>query len=292
MIDFLCIGAHKSGTSWLNNNLNKHPNIWTPPYKELHFFDELEHGSRIAEERKRKRWLGEYFKNLSNLVENDKRINHNNVQWILNFIQTENSNRTIKWYCDLFSDAKSRHKTTGESTPAYALLSRPTYKKIYDINNDIKIIFILRNPVHRDWSSLRFDLLTDKNLSDKSRIDHLDRDSIYNYLEKKGVENRSNYLKTIRRIESVFPKQNIKYLFFDDIEKNPYGFIEEVCDFLDIEYDTKFFPELSKKKLVSRETDIDIEVLEYLKNKYKNMIFDINKEHVEVPQAWKLFFNL
>ncbi len=40
--DFLCIGAQRSGTTWLHHNLRQHPEIWMPPLKELHYFDEME----------------------------------------------------------------------------------------------------------------------------------------------------------------------------------------------------------------------------------------------------------
>ena len=39
---FLCIGAQKAGTSWLNHNLRAHPGLWLPPRKELHYFDRLD----------------------------------------------------------------------------------------------------------------------------------------------------------------------------------------------------------------------------------------------------------
>ena len=37
--DFLCIGAQKAGTSWLNSVLLEHPQIFMPPINELHYFD-------------------------------------------------------------------------------------------------------------------------------------------------------------------------------------------------------------------------------------------------------------
>src|SRR6478735_11126174 len=39
--DFLCIGAPKTGTTWLYKHLSRHPEIWIPPVKELHYFDRL-----------------------------------------------------------------------------------------------------------------------------------------------------------------------------------------------------------------------------------------------------------
>jgi len=37
--DFLCIGAQKAGTTWLHANLAKHPDIFLPKFKELHYFN-------------------------------------------------------------------------------------------------------------------------------------------------------------------------------------------------------------------------------------------------------------
>ena len=37
--DFLGIGAQKAGTTWLYENLRKHPELFLPEKKELHFFD-------------------------------------------------------------------------------------------------------------------------------------------------------------------------------------------------------------------------------------------------------------
>lgn len=42
--NFLCIGGQRSGTTWLHANLNKHPEIWLPPVKEILYFNEKENG--------------------------------------------------------------------------------------------------------------------------------------------------------------------------------------------------------------------------------------------------------
>ena len=49
---FLGIGAQKSGTTWLHANLSRHPSIFLPETKELHYFDWSFH-----------RPLGEYLAN-------------------------------------------------------------------------------------------------------------------------------------------------------------------------------------------------------------------------------------
>ena len=37
--DFLCIGAMKAGTTWLQVNLGRHPGAWLSPLKELRYFN-------------------------------------------------------------------------------------------------------------------------------------------------------------------------------------------------------------------------------------------------------------
>ena len=43
--DFLGIGAQKAGTSWLHANLRRHPQVYMPRRKELHYFDWRPHRS-------------------------------------------------------------------------------------------------------------------------------------------------------------------------------------------------------------------------------------------------------
>ena len=38
--DFLGIGAQKAGTTWLHDNLSCHPELYLPPEKEIHYFDQ------------------------------------------------------------------------------------------------------------------------------------------------------------------------------------------------------------------------------------------------------------
>src|SRR5438128_11210161 len=39
--DFSCVGPQKTGTGWLYQQLEPHPDFWMPPIKELHYFDQL-----------------------------------------------------------------------------------------------------------------------------------------------------------------------------------------------------------------------------------------------------------
>ena len=58
--DFMCIGAMRSGTTWLDKVLRSHPNIYLPEKrKEIHFFDQ--YYDRGIE------WYEDFFPNVDNL---------------------------------------------------------------------------------------------------------------------------------------------------------------------------------------------------------------------------------
>ena len=38
--DFICIGAQKAGTTWLERNLRGHPQVWLPPVKAVRYFND------------------------------------------------------------------------------------------------------------------------------------------------------------------------------------------------------------------------------------------------------------
>ncbi len=40
-VDFLGIGAQRAGTTWLYRCLQRHPQLYLPGTKELHYFDRL-----------------------------------------------------------------------------------------------------------------------------------------------------------------------------------------------------------------------------------------------------------
>lgn len=67
---FLCIGAQKAGTTWLHENLKKHPQIHLPKRKELHYFDKhisnhMDYASFFESEKKLKGEITPAYSNLS-----------------------------------------------------------------------------------------------------------------------------------------------------------------------------------------------------------------------------------
>lgn len=193
--NFLCIGAPRSGTSWLNRHLSQHPDIYIPWFKEVHFFDEQVDADQVA------------------------RLRHHYD------LSVETSWR---WYSLVFS--RGRDKIKGDITPAYMLLSRERIKQVRERMPDVKLIYIMRNPIERAWSGVRRGLWAEQgirssDLTDESQL----RDAVF----AKPIIERGDYRRAIENWESEFPGR-IHFLFFEDVLDDPSGTLAGIADYLQI----------------------------------------------------------
>jgi hypothetical protein len=153
-------------------------------------------------------------------------INHPLSLWDLRYFLGTPSDR---WYCSLFEPGRRRGLVTGEITPAYCALDENTIKRMRALNPSMKLIFIMRDPILRSWSSVI-----------KSRLKHgqgaspTDEESI-NHGFVEGVRKMSDYPEIIERFERIFPRNQILYGFFEDLSDRPDMFVRNVCEFLGVE---------------------------------------------------------
>ncbi|RJP85118.1 MAG: hypothetical protein C4518_17320 [Desulfobacteraceae bacterium] len=117
-IDFIGIGAAKSGTTWLADNLRNHPQIFIPEKKELIYFN--------------------------------KTMPHKPD------IQNYRYEKPVDWYHSFFEKA-TPGQIKGEFSPHY-FTSPEAVNKIHQYHPDIKLIAILRNPVERAFSSYLYSI--------------------------------------------------------------------------------------------------------------------------------------
>ncbi len=208
--DFLIVGAQRAGTTWLHRVLGKHPELWLPPVKELHYFNQLSRKRTLldAGERKRIRW----------------KTREALTPWHLRYLLGA---RSDLWYARLFEAAQARGLVAGETTPGYAVLSKEGFERVRSVNPKTKLIFIMRDPVDRAWSTVT-------NAHRKGRFGDLSIESALAWARKPEVAARSRYSETIETMEAVFPRSQICYGFFDDIRDTPESFVSEILAFLGV----------------------------------------------------------
>lgn len=223
--DFIVIGTQRAATTWLYSMLFQHPDIWMPPIKEIHYFDHL--GIRQLKPR-----LKKILNDLRNVdrksffskSEETSGMPVVDIGWYVNYFLRRSD---FSWYSSIFESGKDR--ITGEITPTYHSLDIPLIKKIYALNPRMKIIFIMRDPIDRTWSGVTRHFALEEKKADLERIDIRD---LQKFIRLKKTVDHCKYLSTLDNWCSIFPKEQIQTIFFDDVEQNPEKVILEILEFL------------------------------------------------------------
>jgi hypothetical protein len=211
--DFVGVGAPRSGTSWLYEVLSRHPALWLPPVKELHYFDEPS-GSKRYYSYLRMRLISGFW------------IRHPLSRFDLRYFFRQ---RNDAWYCDLFESARRRGLVAGEITPAYSSLGENELMRLRSLNPEVKLIYIMRDPVVRSWSAVM------KLQRKQGSGGTLPVSDAIRYARSDGVRKRSSYMDCIECLERVFQRDQILYCFFEQLAQTPAEFVTHVLEFLGVQ---------------------------------------------------------
>jgi hypothetical protein len=286
-IDFLGIGAPRSGTSWLWTILGHHPDIWMPPRKELHYFDRsLKYSSPsfLADDTFIKRMLGiqpssnrfrtTLIRDLAQLFLRGG--NWRDLKWILRyFLGTINDN----WYISLFKTGGDKVK--GEITPAYCLLDSTDVRHVKELFPDLKLIYLLRNPVERAWSGLRFNWTLGK-FKDMNQPEKVKTEA-----EHLSHAPRGEYIRTISTWKAFFPEKNFFIGFYDDIVLNPQDLIKRVFEFLGVDSVITLPEELLYRKInAAKYSDMPKDIARIFAKNYLPEVENLNALFQGYPTKW------
>ena len=143
------------------------------------------------------------------------------------FDREKNFRKGKKWYKEFFSHCnQSLHVHICEATPHY-YRNEKAAKRIAHFA-DVKIIFILRDPVDRAYSNYWHNKQRGSEIrkfSDAIKSE----DGIKKYI-KKGL-----YYKHIKAYYRYFEKEKVKIVTFEDFVERK-GVLKEIFEFLELEY--------------------------------------------------------
>jgi hypothetical protein len=176
-VDFVVIGAQKSGTTSLAAQLAEHPEICISRIKEPGFFSGA-------------------------------------ADWQSNLAQ----------YHQLFDPEEG--PICGEASTMYTFLpeSPATSSRLHAYNPDLKLIYIMRNPVDRVISHYSHNLV--RGIEPRSPEKAVIEDGRY--------VNRSRYGVQIRPYLDFFGREQILLLVFEEYIANQYAILEQVANFLGV----------------------------------------------------------
>lgn len=219
--NFMCIGSQKAGTSWLYEMLKQHPDVWLPKIKEVHYFDYL-----FGEDTNTFKWGPGHVKKAMKRIESEA-DNEKEREYAKRLLAEKCF--TFDWYCSIFDheDALNK-KIVGEITPEYCSISEVGILAIKGMLDGGKVIWIVRDPYERVVSQIK--MSANRMLEEKPN----DYVGWMEFLNKISYFNRANYKKYIPLWDRYF-LDNIKYIPYGSIKKQPCNLLREIEDFLEIE---------------------------------------------------------
>ena len=254
---FLGIGAPKTATTWLDYCLSQHSQIWTPPWKELSYFNRCEKSisefmrscckklPQFAKETIKGRRLEKpfytfrdlwtqlppqhplfvlfhmllYFPYLFYCLAMQK--NRDKFRWYTKFFLGRLKMDPEKWYTSLFEP--TGQQICGEFTPIYDTLSESSIAYMLSFNNDIRIIYLIRNPIERDWSHI--------SMHTSNAWGSL---SLCDFQKYRWVQQYNDYLCTLKRYLKYVAPENLFLGFYEDILFHQDRFLAAVQGFLGV----------------------------------------------------------
>lgn len=220
--DFLGIGAQKAGTTWLSQMLGQHPALWTPPFKEVHFFNH-----RFIQDHRA--WLPWHFKRArANIQKRHEARGEETPPQIEKYLDrvTREPMFTNHWYKLVFAPAPADRKTI-DITPEYSTLPEEGVDFVAKFLPDAKFIYIIRHPVDRAISQLKMNL-TRKRRKPASVEEWLAE------VEDPVLVDRGDYRTYVPRWNARFGADRLLYLPFGQIARDPLGLLRQVETFLDL----------------------------------------------------------
>jgi Sulfotransferase family len=204
--DFLCVGIHKGGTTWLYQQLDSHPDFWMPPLKELHYFDQLSRVKRPSSPRCRDERDLRFLKNINSLSAKP-------------YLDLEHYGRLFEPKGPLFS---------GDISPNYSTLSKEVIRRVVRYFPMLKVIFLARDPVERVWSHLSMEV----RYQQIEPFDVTDIEEVNRNLLRRGMLLRSYPSAVVARWKRYVHPDRFRIYFFDDLQRNPTELRRSILDFL------------------------------------------------------------
>lgn len=260
----LGMGAPKAGTTWLHRTLNKQTNVNLGFTKEYHVWDYL-----FSDECK-------VFK--APLGKPD------NASAAMRRLMQESPQIYAKYFQSLIS---SDVNTTGDITPSYSMINESGLKKISstikDAGFDIKVVFLMRDPVERIWSTVRME-----KRNRLKRGENLDSNFLHSrvtqIISTKAVIARSDYKTTVQNITKVFSEDEIHFALYEKLfDKKGLNALQ---DFLGFELKNVNFSErvnASEYEPISEE--VNKMLMEVLSPQYKFC----NDRFEDTKEVWRGF---
>jgi hypothetical protein len=277
---FLGVGAMKAGTTWITEHLSSHPKIHFSYEKELSYFSYIHNDESkffLSDENRMDKITG--FINIASTtsIDNMRDI----MNWSCNYLSNPIDDQ---WYVNNFS-LKDKGKFCADFSNLYSHIDDVGWDHIKSITKNLKVIYIMRNPIERMWSHVKFQLEIDGRLDEAK---NWTKEQLYEYSNVEHIIRNSKYTKVIRTLKKNLDDKQLLVLFYDDIIDAPAMLLNNIEKFLNIEQREYNIGDLNKKVNASENFEMPGFFNELFNEILIPQIENLSKFNIIVPGTWFL----
>jgi len=202
----------------------------------------------------------------------------------------------INWYLRQFE--KGMGKKKGEKSPEYSTLPLQVIKFIRSINPNLRLIFIMRDPIEMAWSHTKHNFMMHEAnfISYNGDFDNIpDSKFIENFTHEWPIA-CSDYLGSLKRWLEVFPKEQIYINFYESIKNDPKKLLDEIFDFLGVEKEVDWATfRISERIFEGIKRELPENFKPYLRDIYNERTRHLAKFlkeqfNIDIPNEWQNTF--
>ncbi len=274
---FFCVGAAKAGTSWLHAQMAAHPECHFRALKELHYFDAID-GGRLDKERARHAaeherviaWAG------NEPTDRQAALMRDRAEW-LDVLARGHEDREA--YLTYLTNGAGEARVVGDVTPAYALLSRARLESMAGMAPDVRVLYLLRDPVERLWSHVRMIAARrdPAGAVTARRAGNILRRVLRG--EEDQIERRGDYARALRKLQATVPGGRLLIGVFEEMVA---GGLDRLAAFLGIKPFEGILAPVHTGQPLAMTSDQRQAAAEFLRPQYKAVERTLGR----VPDAW------
>jgi hypothetical protein len=249
---FLSVGAMKAGTTWLYDKLRQHPGVHFCPQKEVHFLaHHYGHSNILAPEKRKRRAAKAMRKARASLAGPE-------LRQLRKWYQTYQSGEIDwAWFEEIMDAPRAKDRFLADFSNLNCFLTPDDWRELVSNRaEELRVIYIMRDPVERVWSHFKYHLQFSKHPAAKQP----DKDFrlFCDLLSKPWFWRNACYAQTVRSLRSGLGEKQLRLFYFEDMVEDPQPFLDAVCRFIGLD-SVKCQGDLGKRKNASIATPFPLE---------------------------------
>lgn len=176
-----------------------------------------------------------------------------------------------------------RGKVAGEITPEYGIIPMRRIRFIHEIRPDLRLIFLMRNPIDRAWSQAVMNLVEHTNRSFEEVADQ----EFYDHLRSDRTIKRGDYITIIDNWTAVFPEEQLYVGFLEDLAERPRQLLSDIFEHLGVTKDVDWsnFP-YNKRIRTGVRAEIPDRFRRFLEDMYERDLEQLANRFDGPAQQW------